>query len=169
MADVLDCETGTERAMLEAHLDEARATAVRKVSGLPWEMATRRLGPTPTSAAGIVKHLTEVERWWFRHYFAGEAAVPFWSNAADPDGEYDLTGDESIEAVVARYEEACRESRSIAARHGLDDRCARARRDGTRPSLRWLYVHLIDEVARHNGQLDIYRELLDGTTDRDLD
>ncbi len=160
-------ETGSEREVLEEHLDDNRRTAVRKVSGLTWEQATTRLGHTPTSAAGILKHLTEVERWWFRVNLAGETDVPTSSTDENPDGEFDIAPDESVDFLIAEYAVACEESRVIASRHDLADRCVVVRRNGTRPSLRWVYVHMIEEIARHNGQLDIYRELLDGQTDRE--
>lgn len=164
----MNAETGTERELLEAHLDENRATVVRKISGLPWDLATRRLGVSPTSVAGIVKHLIDVERWWFYCNLAGEEWASKWSTDENPDGEFDLVEGESVESLIAAYETACAESRVIAARFQLDDQCLRVHHwRHVRPSLRWLYIHMIEELARHNGQLDIYRELLDGTTDRD--
>ena len=160
-------ESGSEREILEWHLDENRATVRRKASGLAWDLATRRLGPTPTSVAGILKHLVDVERWWFRHYLLAEEGVPLHSSDANPDGEFDMEAGDTMESLLAEYEIACAESRGIAADLELDDICRRTRRDGTRPSLRWVYVHMIEELARHNGHLDIYRELLDGSTDRE--
>jgi uncharacterized damage-inducible protein DinB len=165
----VDIEHGVERELLEAHLDGMRATVVRKVSGVPWDDATRRLGASATSIAGILKHLIEVERWWFRINLAGEEGVATFSSEADPDGDFALAAEDTVEGLVAEYERACEESRAVAARHTLDDRCARAGRSGHRPSLRWLYVHMIEEVARHNGHLDIYREIIDGSTGRWLD
>lgn len=162
----MDIESGSERELLEGHLDANRATAVRKVTGLSWEQATRRLGPTPTSAAGILKHLAEAERWWFRHHLEGEEGVPLWSTPQNPDGEFELTEQDSVESLIEDYARVCDQSRAVAARHSLDDRCHRAGRSGHHPSLRWVYLHMIEEIARHNGHLDIYRELIDGTTDR---
>ncbi len=154
--------------MLEAHLDANRATVVRKVTGLSWEDATRRLGPTPTSAAGILKHLINVERWWFRHNLAGEQEVPFDWTDDDLDAEFAMAPGDTVATLLADYVVACDESRRIAARHGLEDVSARDWHGRGRPSLRWIYVHMIEELARHNGHLDIYRELIDGETDRDL-
>ncbi|MDP1877068.1 MAG: DinB family protein [Actinomycetota bacterium] len=156
-----------ERSMLQGHLDANRADIVRKASGIPWDLATRRLGPTPTSIAGIVQHLVDVERWWFRHYLLGEDGVALHSTDDDPDGDFDLADDVTMQSLLADYDVACEESRAIAARHELTDECVRARRDGTHPTLRWVYVHMIEELSRHLGHLDIYRELLDGQTDRD--
>lgn len=158
----MNLEAGTERELLEGHLDANRTEVVRRVTGLSWEQATARLGHTPTSAAGMLKHLIDVERWWFRHHLDGEPDVPFSSTAANPDGDFELTEGDSLESLVAAYAIACNESRVIAARHGLDDQCRTATRRGNRPSLRWIYIHMIEELARHNGHLDIYREQLDG-------
>jgi uncharacterized damage-inducible protein DinB len=163
----LDIESGSERTTLEAHLDANRDTVVRKVSGLAWEQATTRLGNTPTSVAGILKHLINVERWWFRHNLEGEEDVPFDWTDNDLDLEFELGPRDSLESLVGEFERACDESRVIAARYQLTDRAARPWADGRHPTLRWIYVHMIEELARHNGHLDIYRELLDGQTDRD--
>jgi uncharacterized damage-inducible protein DinB len=163
----MDEETGSERHILEAHLDQNRATVVRKACGLTWEQATRRLGPSATSVAGIVKHLIDVERWWFRRNLGAEDDVPFAWSDTEPDLEFSFGPDETLDSLIAEYVRACDESRAVAARYELTDRI-RAPRDGEpRSSLRWVYVHMIEEVARHNGHLDIYRELIDGQTDRD--
>ena len=75
---------------------------------------------------------------------------------------------ETIKSLIADFERACGESREVAAKYELGDEAKRARNDGQHPSLRWIYLHMIEEVARHNGHIDIYRELLDGVTDREI-
>jgi uncharacterized damage-inducible protein DinB len=162
----MNVESGGERELLEALLDDNRAETVRKVTGLPWDLATRRLGPSATSVAGVLKHLVQVERRWFRHYLEAEADVPFRTLEQSPNGVFDLEEDDDLVSLMAEYEAACAESRAIATRHALEDQTARqvpwlARN----PSLRWIYLHMIEETARHNGHLDIYRELLDGQVD----
>lgn len=163
----MDEETGSERHILEAHLDANRATVVRKVSGLTWEQATRRLGPSATSAAGVLKHLIDVERWWFRRNLGAEDDVPFSWSDTEPDLEFEFGPDDTLDTLIAEYGRACDESRTIAARFELTDQIRAPREGEPRSSLRWVYVHMIEEVARHNGHLDIYRELIDGQTDRD--
>ena len=163
----LDIEHADERATLEAHLEANRETVLRKCSGLTWEQATRRLGPTPTSVAGILKHLVNVERWWFRHNLAGEDGVPFDWTDDDLDLEFEMEPDDSLDGLLTAYAAACDDSRAIAAGLALDDQAARSWHGRGRPSLRWVYVHMLEELARHNGHLDIYRELIDGQTDRD--
>ncbi len=95
--------------------------------------------------------------------------MPFSWSDDDEDVEFEMSDRDTLESLVAEYDVAC----------GGEPRCRggpRTRRpdpsavgwlDGARPSLRWVYVHMIEETARHNGHLDIYRELLDGSTDRD--
>ena len=160
----LDEERGTEREMLEAHLDANREIAVVKVTGLTWERATQRLGPSATSAAGIVRHLTDVERFWFRRHLDGQDDVPFRWSDTEPDLEFEFGDSDTLEAVIADYRAACEESRQVASRYQLEDQLTRPEDSGNRPSLRWVLCHMIDETARHNGHLDIYRELLDGRT-----
>ena len=159
----LDREHGTEREMLEAHLDANREIAVAKLTGLTWEQATRRLGPSATSAAGVVQHLADAERYWFRYMLDGQE-VQLLGTDDDPDLEFALADGATIDSVIADYLLACAESRESAARYSLDDQLKRAASRGNRPSLRWVMCHMIEETARHNGHLDIYRELLDGST-----
>jgi uncharacterized damage-inducible protein DinB len=158
----MDEETGSERHILEAHLDQNRAIVVSKVSGLSWEQATRRLGPSATSAAGILKHLIDVERWWFRRNLDGEADVPFSWSDDEPDLEFQFGPEETLDSLIAEYARACDESRAVAARYELTDQIHPPGPGEPRSSLRWVYVHMIEEVARHNGHLDIYREVIDG-------
>jgi len=157
-----DIEKSGEREMLEAHLEDTRETVVAKCAGISESDARRKLGPSNTSVAGILKHLTNVERWWFRRQLAGEDEVPMDWNDTELDLEFIISDDETIESLLTLYAEECDRSRQIAAGLQLDDLAVRANPHGKRPSLRWVYLHMIDENARHNGHLDIYRELLDG-------
>lgn len=156
---------GTERELLENHLEHNRLAVRHKVEGLSLDLAKKRLGSTPTSVAGLVKHLTEVEGWWFRRFLNGED----WNGSStdeNPDGEFEIGPDETVESLLDSYDGACEISRTICQNFELDDVSKRPYRGDHAPSLRWIYLHLIEEIARHNGHLDIYRELLDGTTDR---
>lgn len=157
---------GTERELLENHLDHNRLAVRHKVEGLSLDLAKKRLGNTPTSVAGLVKHLTEVEGWWFCRIFNGED----WTGSStdeNPDGEFDIGPDETVESLLDDYDKACELSREICKNFELDDLSKLPNRNNQYPSLRWVYLHMIEEVARHDGHFDIYRELLDGTTDRD--
>ncbi|HZC99359.1 MAG TPA: DinB family protein [Actinomycetes bacterium] len=154
-----------ERAVLEAFLDLYRDRVKRKVRGVSEEDARRRLVPSMTTLGGIVKHLYWVELNWFQTVLAGRPKedlppVP-WSDE-DPDADFRMEPDETVERLVAAYDEACALSRATAATRALDD-TAPHRRMG-QVSLRWIYVHMIEETARHAGHADILREQIDGTT-----
>ncbi|MEV4131641.1 DinB family protein [Dactylosporangium sp. NPDC049742] len=149
-----------ERDVLETFLDLYRDIVVRKVSGLSTVDASRRLVPSRTTLAGLVLHLTDVEREWF-HGVLGGRPVP-GGDRASPSDNWDVPGDASIESLVADYRAACATSREICAGFALDDTVPSPRLG--RVSLRWLYVHLIEETARHAGHADILREQTDGAT-----
>lgn len=150
-----------ERDMLEAWLEFQRTTLLLKCEGL--DDAARKARPIPTSALslhGLVRHMAEVEHGWFRRALQCEADLPLlWAPAEVEDGEFTLVDDADWEADLATWEAACEESRVAAASHELDDT---GLRHGEPCSLRWIYVHMIEEYARHNGHADFIRELVDG-------
>jgi uncharacterized damage-inducible protein DinB len=154
-----------ERTVLEAFLDYYREAVVRKVRGVSEEDARRRLVGSATTLGGIVKHLRWVELNWFQRVLAGRPDAdlprPPWTDE-DPDADFRLEQDEPLEQIIAEYEADCARSRQIAAHRGLDD-TGQHRRMG-KVSLRWIYVHMIEETARHAGHADILREQIDGTT-----
>ena len=163
--DPAEASTTTgERAMLEAYLDLYRDVIKRKVSGVSEADARRRLVPSMTTLGGIVKHLYWVEMNWFQRVLVGPEAdlppVP-WSDQ-DPDADFRLEPGETVEQLVAAYDEMCAQSRAAAAARALDD-IVRHHRMG-QVSLRWIYLHMIEETARHAGHADILREQIDGTT-----
>jgi uncharacterized damage-inducible protein DinB len=145
-----------ERDVLETFLDVYRAIVVRKVSGLSEDQARRRLVQSRTTPAGLVKHLTSVEREWFAGVLGGAGTGV---TTGDDDG-WMVLPHETVAGLVADYERACEQSRVLAARSGLDDVVPHARL-GT-VSLRWILVHMIEETARHAGHADILREQIDG-------
>jgi uncharacterized damage-inducible protein DinB len=153
-----------ERTMLTEFLDLHRATVHRKVAGLSADDAWRRFVPSLTSAAGIVKHLGYVEQGWFRVRLAGETglAVP-WTDE-NPDADFERADGDTLESLLEVYARQCDRSREITASMQLDDLAAAPGRDGRRTTLRWVLVHMIEETARHNGHLDLVRELIDGQT-----
>jgi hypothetical protein len=129
-----------ERAVLETFLDLYRDAIIGKVRGVSDEDARLRLVGSATTLGGIVKHLHWVELEWFQRVLARR----------------------SVERLLAEYEAACATSRATAAAHALDDVAPHLRMGEV--SLRWIYVHMIEETARHAGHADILRELIDGTT-----
>ena len=154
-----------EREMLEAMLDWYRAGVVAKVSGVPQDVATATPLRSPTSIAGLVKHLALVEDSWFAGRLAGLDEAPWYAEVdweADRDWEFHTAVNEPIADQVALYEAACSRCREIAAGRDLDEIGADTSRQAF--TLRFVYLHLIEETARHLGHLDVLRELLDGTT-----
>ena len=151
---------GDERSQLEAWLDYHRATVHVKCAGLSEVDAWR--APLPSSplvsAGGLVSHLLWVERNWFERVMAGRDYPVPWSEA-DPDADFRRVGDETLADALARYEVQCDVSREIAEPLTLD---SLGKRRGESVSLRWVYLHMIEETARHNGHLDAVRELVDG-------
>lgn len=153
-----------ERASLEAFLDFYRAAVVRKVSGVSDDDLRRRLVPSETTLGGVVKHLRWVEMNWFERVLAQRPAdelppVP-WTDD-DPDADFRVSTGETAADLVAAYERQCEQSRSTAAGYPLEHAVPH-RRLGT-VSLRWIYLHMIEETARHVGHVDILREQADGT------
>ena len=154
--------SGTERELLENQIEFARAMVVYKATGISKEDGVKRLGPTATSVLGVVRHLTEVEHWWFQDRFAGIPYTESRSSEEDPDGEFTILEGDTVESLIEGYKAACENSRQIAKGRSLDDLAAHARTtDNMHPNLRWVYLRLIDETARHSGNMEIYRELLD--------
>jgi uncharacterized damage-inducible protein DinB len=149
-----------ERTTLEAFLDDYRDIVARKVSGLSDADARRRLVTSLTTAGGLIKHLRWAEYGWFEQLLQERSDDN--RRAHERSLEFEVLPEESLQALVAEYQAQCEQSRRIAARYPLDH-VVPHRRFGT-VSLRWIYVHMIEETARHTGQLDILREQLDGAT-----
>jgi uncharacterized damage-inducible protein DinB len=153
-----------ERATLVAFLRWQRGTLELKCSGLDAAaLARRAVDPSTMSLLGLVRHLADVERGWFRRVMAGRDAPPHFSSRADPDGDFD--GAAAAPELVAEAWEIWRSEVAFA-----DQLVAEAPDldiTGDDPwrgpmSLRWVLVHMIEEYARHNGHADLLRERIDG-------
>jgi len=154
-------EDGGERETLTGLLDFLRSTVVLKVAGLTDQQAfARPVSPSTLTAAGVVKHLTGVERFWFSIDFAG-ADLPWPWPEDDPHGNFRLADGDTLAGIVAGYQAECDRSRRAIAGADLDDP---ARGEGMTFRLRYAIVHLIEETARHCGHLDLIREATDGVT-----
>ena len=149
--------------MLEAWLDFHRVTLLLKAEGI--DDARRKARPVATSKLslhGLVRHMAEVERSWFRRVLQSEPGAPFiWYEPEVEDSDLVPLDDADWEDDLATWQAECDESRRAAATRNLDD--TGVTRSGRRCSLRWIYVHMIEEYARHNGHADLIRELVDGT------
>ncbi len=152
-----------ERSTLLTMLTYVRETAIAKCEGLSDELAGRAPLPTSplTSIGGFVNHLRWVEHSWFETVFLGEPDRGPWTDE-EPDREMTLGAEGPLDQVLAGYREQIRRTDEIIAAHQLDDRAVRELRDGDHATLRWIVLHLVEETARHNGHLDLLREMADG-------
>ena len=149
-----------ERAMLEAWLEFHRTTLLLKCEGL--DDVSRKARPIASSLLslhGLLRHMAEVERGWFRRTLLVDDCGWIWYDPSIEDSELVPLDDADWEADVATWQAQCDASRAAAAAHTLDDT---GLRHGEPCSLRWIYVHMIEEYARHNGHADLLRELVDG-------
>lgn len=157
--------TGPDRPMLEAYLAWQRSVLLNVAAGLTGEqLAARPLPSSGLSLLGLVRHLTKVERTWFRIRAAGEDVPPVFDPALGKDHDFEATDPALAAADFARYADECRACDEVARRMSFDDTFTLA--DGSAMSLRMVYVHLIGEYARHNGHADLLREAIDGVTGR---
>ncbi|MFE1251138.1 DinB family protein [Streptomyces sp. NPDC058735] len=158
--------TADERTMLEGWLDFHRQTLAWKCQGLTDEqLRSASVAPSNLSLMGLVRHMADVERSWYRRVLAGEDVPPLYWSDEEPDGEFHLTEADTWQETYAAWQSEIGTARRNAARFGLDDLSGGThRRTGERFNLRWLHTHMIEEYARHNGHADLLRERLDGAT-----
>lgn len=154
-----------ERQTLEAFLDYYRQAIIRKAGGVSEADARRKLVSSETTLGGIVKHLRWVEQGWFQRTLGRIPSdrlpeVP-WTDD-DPDADFRMEPGETLDQLLSEYREQCESSRRTAAEHTLDGAVPHGALGEV--SLRWIYVHMIEETARHAGHVDILREQIDGTT-----
>ena len=160
--DVATPRTGDERALLVAMLQRQRTLVAWKLHDCDDDVLRRTRTPGGMYAHGVVRHLENVERWWFREVFTGETGLAYDWTDDDPDGEF--TPDAPIGELLDAYADECARCDAAVASAGLEQLAVAAPPGRPTPSLRWVYVHMIEETARHLGQLDLLRELADGVT-----
>jgi uncharacterized damage-inducible protein DinB len=154
---------GDERATLIEFLRYQRLTLDLKCEGLDAEqLACRSVEPSTMSLLGLIRHMAEVERAWFRHRFAGQDAPKRYQSDDEPDGDFD--GAVADPAVVAEARAALRDEVAFAEQFTRETDLGFVGHDseGNPVSLRELLVHMIEEYARHNGHADLLRERIDG-------
>ncbi|HLU60675.1 MAG TPA: DinB family protein [Pseudonocardia sp.] len=151
-----------ERTMLAGWLDFHRATLEMKCAGLtPEQLVTRSAPPSTLSLLGLVRHMADVERAWFRRRLAGEDAPPLYYSDANPDGEFDDVDPAGVDDDLAAWRAECARAREIAASLPSLE-VPVTDREGRQLSARWVLVHMVEEYARHNGHADLLRERIDG-------
>jgi uncharacterized damage-inducible protein DinB len=153
-----------ERANLVAWLEYHRATLAMKCDGLDdKQLRERAIPPSTLSLLGLVRHMADVERGWFRRTLAGEDAPRIYYSDEDPDGDFDNVDDADVAEAFATWRRECDVAdKNIAAAESLNLLCNH--RSGNQISLRWILSHMVEEYARHNGHADLLRERLDGST-----
>ncbi len=156
---------GDERATLVEFLRCQRLTLRLKCENLnATQLAHRAIEPSTMSLLGLLRHMAEVERTWFRRRFAAQDVPKRYQSDTEPDADFD--GAIADPAVVAEAWDAWREEIAFAERFARDTDLDFVANDrvGTPISLRELLVHMIEEYARHNGHADLMRERIDGRT-----
>ncbi|MCC2276148.1 DinB family protein [Streptomyces morookaense] len=156
-----------ERSSLESWLDFHRATLAAKCAGLDdGQLREASVPPSMMTLLGLVRHMADVERAWFRRVFAGDTtAEPLFYTDEDPDADFRVSEKDTWDEADAAWQAEIAAAREVVRGHSLDDvSTGRRHRDGAQVDLRWIYVHMIEEYARHNGHADFLRERIDGAT-----
>jgi uncharacterized damage-inducible protein DinB len=155
-----------ERESLQGWLNWHRDTLLFKCQGLTGEQLSQRaVGPSSLSLLGLVRHMADVERGWFRWFMAGQDVPDRYSSPEDRDGDWDgARADQAVvdEAWQAWREEVAFAEQFVAAAPGLEITGARDDKWRGKLSLRWVLNHMIEEYARHIGHADLIRERIDG-------
>ena len=156
-----------EREMLTGWLDYHRATLRWKCEGLTDDqLRERAVPPSRLCLLGLVRHLAECERSWFRNVLLGDGLAALYSTGEDPDADFNDVETANVAEVLATFERECAAAReAVATAPDLDVLSKKTdRRTGEQFNLRWILSHMIEEYARHNGHADLLRERIDGAT-----
>ena len=148
--------------MLEAWLDFQRATLAVKCDGLTADQLRQRaVPPSSISLLGLVRHMAEGERQWFKLVLAGEqTGYPYYTDD-NPNADFDDVDGADVDEAFSTWQSECADARRlVTAASSLD---VTGTQDGKEFSLRWIMIHMIEEYARHNGHADLIRERIDGT------
>jgi uncharacterized damage-inducible protein DinB len=161
-----------EPTMLRGFLDWQRDTLRIKCEGLDQQQLAQPLPPSTMTLGGLMKHMALVEDHWFSAVLLGNEQAEAWRGVdwdGDPDWEWRTAAEDSPEELRRMFDEAVAASDRILDEvipaEGLDKTSAQpSRRTGGLFTLRWIFLHMIEEYARHNGHADLLRESIDGTT-----
>jgi uncharacterized damage-inducible protein DinB len=154
-----------ERTTLASWLDFYRATLATKCDGLDeQQLRTASVPPSRLTLIGLVQHMAEVERNWFRRVLLGEDVPAIYDSQASSeghDGGFDVCDDITFDVAHANWQREISQARANCADRNLDQTSPFL---GGEVTLRWIYTHMIAEYARHNGHADLIRERIDGRT-----
>jgi hypothetical protein len=161
---------GDELATLRGFLDFQRATLRWKTSDLDATGLAATTAASSMTLGGLVKHMAWVEDHWFSRSLCGNEPAAPWDAVdweADRDWEWSSAADDTPEQLRSLWEATVARSNKLvddALSHGggLGRPAVRGWPDGRAPNLRWIFVHMIEEYARHNGHADLLREAVDG-------
>ena len=148
--------TGTERQLLEDTLQLHRDELVSAVEGVPERQVRQRLVPSLTTPISLIKHCAAAERIWFQRTWAGIPIDECDGHAVGGDGSFHVAPTDTLRDVITDYTAACARSDAIAAEHSLDDTAEHPLVG--KVSLRFIYLGMIGEIARHAGHADILAE-----------
>jgi len=152
-----------EREMLESWLAFHRATLLTKCAGLTGDqLQAATVEPSRLTLLGLVRHMAEMERWWFRRNAAGEPLADLYCSEDCPDGDFDDLADADPATDFETYAQECTAADAAMAGRSLDYTFTHPK--GATITVRWVYVHMIEEYARHNGHADLLRERIDAST-----
>jgi uncharacterized damage-inducible protein DinB len=153
-----------EREMLQDWLTWHRATLLRKCAGLDArQLAERAVPPSNLSLLGLVRHLSDTERGWVRQTYRGERIPDLYYRSDSPDADLEEARPAGAEEDFECYRAECRAVDAILADAKLDDTFTFREQV---ISVRWMWQHLVEEYARHNGHADLLREAIDGSVGR---
>jgi uncharacterized damage-inducible protein DinB len=151
-----------EQEMLRDWLDWHRATLLRKCAGLDAaQLATRAVPPSSLSLLGLVRHMSDTERGWVRQTYRGEQVPDLYYRSDAPDTDFEAADPAVAERDLERYRAECQAVDSALEGAKLDETFTLF--DNT-ISVRWMWQHLVEEYARHNGHADLIRQVIDGST-----
>ena len=152
---------GSEREQLDSWLDFYRDTLIAKCAGLSDnQLASRSVAVSDLTLLGLLRHMAAVEWWWFEHNFAALDTPELIDSSTNPDADFNDLGSLPVSSVYEMFVTQVARSREQAADGELDEV---ARRHSENPfNLRWIYIHMIEEYARHCGHADFLREAIDG-------
>ena len=155
---------GSERASLTTFLDWHRDTLAVKCEGLTAEQLRRQsMPPSTLSLLGLVRHMAEVERTWFRRVLAGETIPLVYSDTGDFQAAYQAD-EADVDEAFANWRAEIEHARRIESATPSLETTGYQPKWQEHVSLRWILIHMVEEYARHNGHADFLREGIDGTT-----
>jgi uncharacterized damage-inducible protein DinB len=157
--------TGDELTTLTGFLEDQRKVLAWKCQGLSdAQLKEAAAPPSNLTLLGLVRHMAEVERGWFRENLAAEPVGDIWCSESRPEADFEEVAEADVAEALSVWEDECRTARSILKNLESLDVTFTTQRSKTVMSARWMVNHMIEEYSRHNGHADLLRERIDGKT-----